>query len=389
MQTKSLPVLLLCAFLACCLLLPNAAAAEADTKSAYKAYLATGEIPSLCAAWADQFFIGAAVSLQALQDKAILEAAKTHFNSLTCENEMKAESVMDYQATLLQGDDTRVALNMAKAEPLLAFARENGMKVRAHTLVWHNQTPDWFFREGFKNTKDAPYASRETMLLRMENYIRDVMAWCEINFPGLIYAWDVVNEAIEPSDRHPLGYRTKNNGWYATLGDDWIKLAFTFARRYAAPGQELFYNDYNCYQPEKAAAIRMLLSSLLAEGLVDGIGMQSHITMDYPFLPDYEKAMKAYAAMGLTVQVTELDVNTQDGTAAGQTRLAARYKRLFALLQKAKGEGVPITSVTFWGVSDKYTWLTDFGKTSYPLLFDGDVRPKPAFFGALLDLAIP
>ena len=370
-------------------LLAGSANAE-DSKTAYEAYLAGEEAPSLAQRYEGIFRIGVATSPEMLRDEQAAALVAANFNSLTCENQMKPDFVMDRSSSKRSGDGTRVKLNFAKAAPVLKFAQEHGMKVRAHTLVWHSQTPRWFFAEDWSDRKDAPLVDRDTMILRMENYIRDEMEYINTNYPGLIYAWDVVNEAIEPGNGHPEGLRTQNNLWYDTIGDDWVELAFTFARKYAAKGQKLFYNDYGCYGILKVGMLRNLLKKLVDRGLVDGLGMQSHIAMDSPSLLEYENALGTFARLGLTIHVTELDISTGDNTPLGQMRLANRYRCLFALLERLKTRtGYDIESVTLWGLTDNYSWLNTAAEKKYPLLFDQEHRCKPAFFGALQDASIP
>lgn len=361
-----------------------------EQMTAYEAYLSGGEAPGLAEHYQGLFSIGVAASPEMLRDEKAAALVAAHFNSLTCENQMKANFVMDRSASKRSGDNTRVKLNFTKAAPVLNFAREHGMRVRAHTLVWHSQTPRWFFVENWADRKDAPLVDRDTMIQRMENYIHDEMDYINTNYPGLVYAWDVVNEAIEPGNGHPDGLRTENNLWYQTIGDDWVELAFTFARKYAAEGQKLFYNDYGCYSSMKVAPLRSLLKKLRDLGVLDGLGMQSHIGIDSPTLMEYENALSMYARLGITIHVTELDVGTGDNTALGQMRLANRYRGLFALLERLKTKaGYDIESVTFWGLTDNYSWLNSAAEKKYPLLFDQDYRCKPAFFGALQDSSIP
>ncbi|MDR2505466.1 MAG: endo-1,4-beta-xylanase [Oscillospiraceae bacterium] len=361
--------------------------------SAYSDYLETGALPpSLAQTYDGLFSVGLSVTPNDLRTAKGQEILWRNFNSLTTGNEMKADFTMDYNATLKAGDETRVKLNLTRADKVLSFAQEHGMKMRGHTLVWHSQVPRWFFTAGYQNGKESPLAAREVILQRMENYIRDLMEYVNTTYPGLVYAWDVVNEAIEPANGHENGYRTQNNLWYETLGDDFIELAFTFARKYAEPSQKLFYNDYNEYEKNKLFLILNLLKDLQSKGLVDGMGMQAHIGIDQP-LTAFEEAMTMYGALGLEVHVTELDIKIEDGSVVGRLNLAVKYKRLFSMFKRLKEKGiVDVTNVTIWGVLDSDTWLNyanGGGHTYYPLLFDGDYAYKAAYFGALLDEAIP
>ena len=212
------------------------------------------------------------------------------------------------------------------------------------------------------------------------------MDWVNEKYPGVVYAWDVVNEAIEPGNLHPEGLRTENNLWYETIGDDWVELAFEFARKYAAPDQKLFYNDYGCTDSIKFGKIRPLLKKLKEAGTIDGLGLQFHIGMDSPTVSTMESIITNYAHLGLVIHITEMDIGTEDGSALGQMRLAVRYRNIFSLKERA---GLDIESVTFWGLSDDRSWLNSENSAKYPLLFDLNLNPKPAFFGVLQDSAIP
>ena len=320
--------------------------------------------------------IGAAVSRYWLRDKNYIDIIKREFSSLTCENEMKPQFTLDRALTLANGTDDRAALNLDAAAPALAFAKENGIAVRAHTLIWHNQTPRWFFCKGWSEEPEAEFASREVILRRMENYICDAMEYVNRSYPGLIYAWDVLNEFIEPDNEHPRGCRVRKNNWYAVLGEDVPRYAFTFARKYAAPGQKLFYNDYNEYEQPKRRFILDMLDPLIRDGLVDGMGLQSHLLPEYPGMDAYRAAMDEYASRGLILHVTELDIKSLDDGEAGRAALSERYARVFdAILGSGKVE-----SVTFWGVSDAQSWLSRPDAPAYPLLFDRNGEPKQAYF---------
>ncbi|MBR0229068.1 MAG: endo-1,4-beta-xylanase [Clostridia bacterium] len=366
------------------------AAMGQENMTAYEAYLAGGEAPSLAQRYEGIFTIGVATSPVVLKDERAAALIASNFNSLTCENQMKADAVLDRSASIRSGDNTRAKLNFSKAGPVLAFAQEHGMKVRAHTLVWHSQTPRWFFAENWSSLPSAPLVDRDTMLLRMENYIRDEMEYVNAKYPGVVYAWDVVNEAIDPSMGHPAGIRTEGNLWYDTIGEDYIEWAFTFARMYAQPEQKLFYNDYSCTQLSKLVFLRTLLKTLHDKGVLDGLGMQSHLGVDSPTVLDYENAVSQYARLGITIHVTELDIGSADNSPLGQMRLASRYRSLFTMLERVKvRSGYDIGNVTVWGLKDDQSWLNSPSEKKYPLLFDKNFGYKPAFFGALQDASIP
>ena len=322
---------------------------------------------SLKSVYHPYFKIGAAVPAKAFSDARAQEALLCQYDSFTCENEMKPQHLLDEEENRRnpEAHDRCPAVSFQGIRVALDFARENGMKMRGHTLVWHNQTPRWFFTESYSDREDAPLVDRETMLARLEGYIRSVLCFVQEEYPGIIYAWDVVNEAVEDG-------ALRRSWWTETVGEDFILQAFRFARKYCAPGVDLFYNDYDTFVPWKRDVIcEQILKPLMAEGLVDGIGMQSHMTMQTPSLKEYEKAVSIFGALGLQVQVTELDIHNPDPSRPSMEALAARYREVFTILTRAKKEGLAdITGVTFWGMQDEDSWLTGFRKVrSYPLLF--------------------
>lgn len=335
--------------------------------------------PSLCCAYRGEFLIGAAVNPWSIGDEAGRALVLRHFNSITAENGMKPERLLDRKATLALGDGVRTAQDFARTDDLLSFARDSGLRVRFHVLCWHNQTPRWFFAENWDDAPDAPLADRDTVLARQEAYIRDVMTHVNGAFPGVVYAWDVVNEAMEPDQGAPGAYRARSL-WFQTAGPDFIPAAFRAARKYQAPGQKLFYNDYNTFLPDKRDAILAMLEGLTEEGLADGMGMQGHFALNDPPVSLCEEAARRYAALGLELQVTELDIHCPGGDEAHQAALAAHYEEYFDMLLRLKAEGIPVGSVTFWGLTDRDSWLTGFRRErSFPLLFTGERETKPAF----------
>jgi len=325
------------------------------------------------------FKIGSAISRRNLHIPADRKLLLAQFSSFTCENDMKPMFFLDEKKNRSDPEtyDLCPALTFEFAKPYLEFARANGIAMRGHTLAWHNQTPKWFFHVRYDET--APLADRETMLARLEHYIQGVLTFVQDNYPGIIYAWDVVNEAIENG-----GFR--DTLWHQTVGFDFVEMAFTFARRYASPDVALFYNDYNTAQPWKRDLIlKNILEPLKAKGLIDGFGMQSHLTMTEPDLKDYETALEMYGALGLQIQITELDIHNPDASEASQKLLAERYRALFSLYVEAKKNGkANITSVTFWNLYDECSWLTMFRhQTSYPLVFTKTGEAKEAYYAVL------
>ena len=335
--------------------------------------------PSLCESYKPYFRIGAALSSRLVKDPELTAIVCRHFNSITAENQMKPESLLDHQATLAQEDPFRAAVDFTRADALLSFARDHAIPMRYHTLVWHNQTPVWFFKERWENDRAAPDAPKDVMLARLENYIQDVMTHVNTCFPGVVYTWDVVNEAIEPDQKGPGLYRVRSP-WYMTTGQDFLPAAFRAARRGVVPGQTLCYNDYNAFMPVKRDAIIDMLKKLQSENLVDTMGMQGHYVLDWLNVEACETAARAYAALGLKLQVTELDIHCRGCDEAHSAALAEAYRSWFAMMKKLSQEGADIEAVTFWGVTDADSWLPAFRREpSYPLLFSADRKTKPAF----------
>jgi endo-1,4-beta-xylanase len=351
---------------------PAVASGEgAQTESQKEKSMAT----NLKDAFADDFKVGVAVNPYQLQDEETASLIRENFNSITMENAMKPEGLLDQKASE-NSEDGMPEINTENLDSVLTLAKENGLSVRGHCLVWHSQTPEWFFCEDFDAGNEK--VDKATMQKRMESYIKKVLTYCQENYPGVVYAWDVVNEACEDGG----GYRTESN-WYEIYGDEsYIIDAFTYARKYAAADVKLFYNDYNEYTPAKMTTIAELLKTLADKKIIDGVGFQSHWDMSYPDVSMIEDAMEEYSKIdGLEIQFTEIDMHNTDDSEEDLQEQAERYQQIFEAITKADREGrANITSVTFWGLDDDVTWLTSFkGETSYPLLFDGEHNKKPCY----------
>jgi endo-1,4-beta-xylanase len=362
---------------------PAAAAPSAMAEGA-QAPADAAAAPSLARKYADFFPIGAAVNSRTLKSHADLLAR--HFSSITAENEMKFESV----------EPTEGNFNFAPADEMLAFARQHGMKMRGHTLVWHRQTPDWVFSNGAGGD-----ASKEVLLARMEKHIANVVG----HFKGNVYAWDVVNEAILDDGKWRTATEKEpdqRSKWHGILGTSYIAAAFRAAHA-ADPNAKLFYNEYRNYLPAKRQAVYEMLKGLLSEGVpVHGVGLQAHLSSEpstdpsnhgyFQTIAEEEKAIELYASLGLEVHITEIDMSAyvpgvkyepsqfltvETFTPELEAKQAERYGQFFELFRKHRKE---ITSVTFWGIADDATWLSHLssGRTDFPMLFDTQHRPKKA-----------
>jgi endo-1,4-beta-xylanase len=309
-----------------------------------------------------------------------MEFYKSQFDIFTPGNEMKPDAIINIaackSAVRKTGDETQVAVKFDRCIPLLDWAQANGVKVHGHTLVWHSQTPSQFFHEGYNST--SPLVSREVMLARLENYIKQVLTWTEENYPGVIVSWDVVNEAAADSGR-----QLRDSLWTQVVGQDFINRAFEYARKYAAPHVKLYYNDYNSEMTMKALVTRDIVDSLIADGTIDGYGFQSHYSVGSTNIFFVEVAMKEMAKRVLNdgtpirLRVSELDVGIPSNTDSNWQTQARYYKQLMDLYIKFADQ---MEAVHTWGTVDNLSWRAE----NYPLLFDGMSQPKPAFY-AIVD----
>lgn len=337
---------------------------------------------SLKDTYQNDFRIGMAFLVDEFRNENFRRLVQHHFNSGTYGNEFKPDALLDREATLASPDGSP-EIRYEWIDELLTMARDNGTPIRGHVLVWHSQTPEWFFKVGYdENNYDVDSA---TMEWRMEQYIRKVLTYTQQKYPGVIYAWDVVNEAADDNG----GYR-KISPWYRIMGEGFIEKAFIYARKYADPSIKLYYNDYNEYLPAKRDTIYGWACDLRDKGLIDGIGMQSHMDLQGTSVEDYLETVEIYGSTGLEVQVTELDIHNTDKGIAGEMKLADKYAAVFGGLRELNRSGkARIPAVTIWGISDDVSWLTDNrGEKSYPLLFDEECKPKEAF-RAVIDVVIP
>lgn len=321
------------------------------------------EIPGLKDVYQKSFAIGAAIPSPRMS-AGELDLLKRNFSIITAENLMKPK--------YLHPAEDR--FEFSKADEFMDFAKSNKLEVHGHTLVWHQQCPDWFFKDG-----DQP-ASREKVLERLNQHVSTIVG----RYQGRIKSWDVVNEAI---DNHKGENDLRQSPWFLATGGDYIAEAFRAARR-ADPGAILYYNDFDIEQPLKREKTLRLIRSLKEKKVpLDGIGIQGHWSLDKIELKDIETAILAFHAEGLRVSITELDMDvvtekTGDPFAenfppSASLKQAEQYAGLFRLFQKHADK---IDRVTFWGLHDGQSWLNQFPRkrTNHPLLWARELSPKPA-----------
>lgn len=327
-----------------------------------------GELPSLKALAGDRFDFGTCMSRADVTNARRAALVAYHYNIVTPENELKPDSVLDLTASrrLAQTDDTAVAVHFSNALPILNFARDNGLKLHGHVLVWHSQSPEEFFHVGYDRSK--PFVTREVMLVRLENYIRQVFEWTEAHYPGLIVSWDVANECVADGSSS-----LRQSNWTKVVGADFVARAFEYADKYAPEDVLLYYNDYSTPYEPKLTGIVKLLTSLVEEGHIDGFGFQSHYGSSEPSVAAVENAFRKITALGLRLRVSELDLTVtadNDNTRAVQ---ASQYSNLMNLYIRYADV---MEAVQVWGVCDGTSWIRE----KYPLMFDANLQPKPAFF---------
>ncbi len=328
--------------------------------------------------FSNSFAIGAAIPGAELSE-AERRLLLSNFGTVTPENCMKP-------APLHPAEER---FDFAKADALVEMAHANGLTVNGHTLVWHKQCPDWFF------TDDGRLAGRELVLRRMHGHIAGVAG----HFAGKVKSWDVVNEAIDDGTNY-----LRRSKWLTSIGEDFISEAFIAARK-ADPKAELYYNDYNIErQPKRDKTIRLIRDLKQCGAPIHGIGIQGHWQLDQIPYKDIEDAILAFHAEGMTVMITDLDIDVVTRKTTGaetairekdsadpfanglpddlQQRLADQYAQLFALFLKHRDK---ITRVTFWGLHDGRSWLNHWPskRTNHPLLWDRALQPKPALSAVL------
>ena len=369
------------------------------------------------------FKFGTNISSSALNNSELTKLIKHHFNSTTFSNEMKAYSLLNQSTSEKNyvNEQSPAAIDFTTADKMAAYAQENGLQIRGHVLTWDADMCDWFFREGYK--KDGAFVSAEVMKYRLQTYIEQVMTHFQKKYPGVIYCWDVVNEAVADNNgefetgdtRHVRKVRSgKANLFYDHIGSDYVELSFQYAyetrKKLGAEGSiKLFYNDYNTfatYGSNKRDAIIELVKSVNsfasdgADGhlkLCDGIGMQSYIggygqqsgCMNSNDITSIKNAIEKFAAIGVEVHVTELAVRNYERSEEREQEHAAFYKKLMQTYvdinkaAQAKGKTGPITSLSIWGLFDSpYLAETDYSyKMNGPYcgLFTELYQPKQAF----------
>ncbi|RCX19261.1 GH35 family endo-1,4-beta-xylanase [Anaerobacterium chartisolvens] len=287
-------------------------------------------------------------------DAKFKDTLQREFSMLVCENEMKFDALEPQQNSF----------NFSRPDQLLSYAQSNGMAMRGHTLVWHAQNPSWITNGNW---------TRDTLLAAMKNHISKVMA----HYKGKIKEWDVANECIADNGSGLRG----ESIWRRVIGDDYLDYAFKYARE-ADPDALLFYNDYNIEDMGSAKADKAyaILSDMKSRGIpIDGVGFQSHFIngMSSSYLSNIDKNIKRYAAIGLKVSLTEVDIRIKlpADSSAYQTQ-ANNYGDLMKICLSNPN----CTTFVLWGFTDKHSWIPGtFSGYGDALIFDSNYNPKPAY----------
>ncbi|MBN2766009.1 MAG: endo-1,4-beta-xylanase [Paludibacteraceae bacterium] len=331
-------------------------------------------------AFANKFYVGVAMNTAQItgNDSLALALIKKHFNSIVAENCMKSEVVQPVEGEF----------DFTLADRMIKLGEENKMHVVGHTLIWHSQAPKWFFTDAEGNE-----VTREVLAARMKNHIQTVVS----RYKGRVHGWDVVNEAINDDGSW------RESPFYKILGKDFVKLAFQYAQE-ADPDAELYYNDYSMSLEGRRNGVIAMVKDLQSQGIkVSGIGMQGHLDMDFPDIKEFENSIEAFAALGVKVMITELDMTvlpspwSQTGaniadkaeyqekmnpyvngvTPEVNAEWENRFLSFFELFAKHSDK---ISRVTLWGLRDADSWKNNWpirGRTDYPLLFDRNYEAKP------------
>jgi endo-1,4-beta-xylanase len=337
------------------------------------------DLPSLYQAYAGYFPIGAALEPGEVTG-GHGDLLTKHFNSIVAGNAMK------WDAT--EPAENQFAFD--RGDVLANYARARGIKMRGHNLLWHAQVPDWLFKHSDGTDLTNSDADKALLRARLENHIKNVVT----HFNDVVYTWDVVNEVIDPSQ--PDGFRRSK--WYQILGPEYIDDAFLYAKKYADPSATLIINDYGTTDPKKRQFLYDLVKSMKVRGIpVDGVGHQMHNTLEAPSPADIEQTMEMFAGLGIENQVTELDVSVYPNSGVPSytslpndvaLKQAYYYRDIFNMFKKLKTTA-HLTGVTIWGMADDNSWLSKPGRPDYPLLFDGQLQAKLAFWGVVDPSKLP
>lgn len=393
-----------------------------ETKK-YKEYYETeNKLPQLKTAYEDVFTVGMDVLLIDVMDEERAAIIKEQFNTISIKQDFVAENIMDYETAKVSEDKTHIPLNFTAADVILKFAKENNIAVIGPRII-SETVPDWAFTkdldrnqvietvgEDGTTTKTIEYADAEVMTLRMENYIKDIITYCNTNYPGVVVSWEILDDPILSGETNDLKYRSHN--WMKVIGEDYAVKACEFARKYATADQKLILSQDGLDETNTLKPSLALINLLKDQGLIDGIGIQAHYSPTSPSVFNMQDMMKALNDTGLELHFTEFNVDSNEGGRGDldkteEERFLRGVKRNKALMTSIVNfelkDNYDIKSITFESLTndnanlnqakeyiDHLTLEVKYGVQveSYPSMFDEDLNVLDVFFAILQDVSI-
>lgn len=386
-------------------------------------YEASGELPQLYRAYENVFQIGLDVLQTDITDEKRQALVKQQFNCISCKKDLSPMFLMNYEASRASGDLTRISLDFSGADIILKFAMDHDLPVRGPALITY-ESPAWAFTKDFdetqvttvkdengKETTTIEFASKEIIKLRMENYIKDVIVYCNTNYPGVVISWDVLEGVIFSDEMHELKYRTSSI-WHQALGNEYVMLAAEYGRKYADANQKMFLAQDALEKSADLNATVAEIERLKEKDLIDGVAIQAHYKPSTPNVFSLDNILKKLHETGLELHITEFFADSNEGSDSLddyseeelRLRVAKRYKNLMTtFVNSKKNKAYNIVNITFEGLTDDTSSLNEakdyvdvvtgeiihgVKRESYPYLFNADLTAKDSLFAAMNDATI-
>ncbi len=393
-----------------------------DTKKFKEYYEKENKLPQLKVAYENNFECALDVLQIDVTDEKRKELVLSQFNALGVKEDLSPKVIMDYEATRASGDLSKIVLDFSGADVILKFAQENKLPVRGPRLITAD-TPDWAFTKDFdeaqvtegtdeegKAVTNIEFADPEIVTARMENYIKDVMEYCNTNYPGVVVSWQVLDDPINFNEQNATKYASNN--WMKGIGEEYLVKAFEQARACSTGGQKLFFSQDSLDEANTLNPSLALLNLLKEKNLIDGIAIQGHYSVNSPNLYGMEDMVKALAATGLELHFSEFYVDSNEGSDGDLDKTdeerynngVKRYKNMMTRLTNYEEKNsYDIVSITFDGLSNETSELNQpkeyYDSTtggmvvgvrviSYPYFFDAELNVTEMFFGALRDVTV-
>ncbi len=393
-----------------------------ETKKYKEYYEKENKLPQLKLAYKDVFTVGMDVLLIDVMDEKRAAIIKEQFDTISVKQDFVPENIMDYETAKVAEDKTRIPLIFSAADVILKFAQENNIKVRGPRLITDG-TPAWAFSkdlnrnqviettgEDGKTTTTVEFADAEVITMRLENYIKDIITYCNTNYPGVVISWEVLDDPINAGETSDTKYRS--NYWMQTIGEDYVVKACEFARKYASADQKLILSQ-DALDEEKTLKPAVTLINLLKEkGIIDGVGIQAHYNPNSPNVFNMQDMVKQLSETGLELHFTEYYVDCNEGNRedlekTAEERIARGVRRNKALMTNIVNYEVKtnydIKSITFESLTnenadvnqpkeyiDHNTLEVKYGVQveSYPCMFDADLNVTDVFFSIIGETTI-